>query len=120
MRENQRGHTEPGPIRWELVSGPHERVTRAVAPHAVGGARSEGGQAKRVTAIHNGGTADESNVLETGDPTWPFAVRTPRGNWRCSDLLPALYVANVAGRGVPRRPVVLHDGPARSNGQPIQ
>lgn len=60
----------------------------------------------RLISIHNGDTDSESRIYETGDDKWPFHVETPRGHWKCSDLPPALYVANKAGKDVPRQPTV--------------
>ena len=74
----------------------------------------------KCTTVINGGTPEESRIFDTGDADWPFEIRTPRGNWRTTDLPPALYVANVAGRGVPRRPIVFRDGPIHTYGQPVE
>ena len=73
----------------------------------------------RLIAIHNGETDSESRIYETGNEKWPFEVHTPRGNWRVSDLPPALYVANVAGKGVPRKPIAFRDVGITTHGMPV-
>ncbi len=72
----------------------------------------------RLRTIYNGGTDSESRIYETGDDDWPFHVETPRGAWKCSDLPPALMVANRAGKDIPRKPIVFHDIGTKTAGIP--
>lgn len=73
----------------------------------------------RLIVIHNGETDSESRIYDTGDEKWPFEIHTPRGNWKVSDYPPALCVAHVAGKGVPRKPIAFRDVGVTTHGMPV-